>query len=171
MRIGLTRRMMVWCGAASMLLPAVSAVAAVDAYMIVVGAKQGAIKSDVVRPGTPAGAIHLTSVVKETPAATGATSGKRQHSVITITKEIDKASPLLAQALNSNETMKTVQIVFAGSGAGAGKVAQKIELTNATILSIRKAGNTEEIKLTYESIEVTYTNGGKTAMDDWNAPI
>jgi type VI protein secretion system component Hcp len=43
-------------------------------------------------------------------------------------------------------------------------------LTNATILSVRKAGGREQITLDYQAIEVTWTNGGKTATDDWNAP-
>ena len=43
-------------------------------------------------------------------------------------------------------------------------------LTNATIVSVRKSGETETIKLDYQSIEVTYAKGGKTMMDDWNAP-
>ena len=97
-------------------------------------------------------------------------TGKRQHSPITITKEIDKASPLLAQALATHKPLSQVQIVFQGSGSGASKVAQKIVLTNATILSIRKAGNTEQITLDYQTSEATWTDGGKTAMDDWSVP-
>lgn len=166
MRKGLTRRMMVLCAAASVLLPAVSAVAAVDYYITVVGTKQGQFKGEAVRAGAPTGSIHLTSVVKEMPVATG----KRQHSPITITKEVDSASPMFAQALVTNETLKLVQIVLQGTGAGAGKVAQKIVLTNARIMGIRKAGNAETITLDYESIEVTWTDGGKTAMDDWSTP-
>jgi type VI secretion system Hcp family effector len=159
--------LMVWCGAASMLLPAVNAVAAqVDMFITVVGTKQGQFKGEAVRAGAPAGSIHLTSVVREAPVATG----KRQHSPITITKEVDSASPKFAQALVTNETLKLVQIVFQGTGAGAGKVAQKIDLTNARVTGIRKAGGTETITLDYESIEVTWTDGGKTAMDDWSVP-
>jgi type VI secretion system secreted protein Hcp len=94
-------------------------------------------------------------------------SGKRQHSPITITKEIDRASPLLAQAMTGKEPLSQVTIVFGGSGSGAGKSAQKIVLTNATILSIRKAGNSEQITLDYQTIEVTYVSGSKSATDDW----
>lgn len=160
MRIGLTR-LMVLCGAASMLLPAANAVAAqVDMFITIDGIKGEAA----------GGAIHLTSVVHQMDASSGMATGKRQHNAITITKEVDSASPRFAQALATNETLKTVQIVFSGSGSGAGKVAQKIVLTNATILSIRKAGNTEQITLGYQTSEVTWTDGGKTAMDDWSVP-
>ena len=32
------------------------------------------------------------------------------------------------------------------------------------------AGNRKQITLDYQTIEVTYTNGGKSAMDDWESP-
>jgi type VI secretion system secreted protein Hcp len=163
MRIGLTRRLMVLCGVAGMFLPAANAVAAEDMFMTVVGAKQGAIKGE-----AAAGSIHLTGVVHQMDAASGMASGKRQHNPITITKEVDSASPKLFQASASNEVLSQVVIAFQGSGAG--DAAQKIVLTNATILSIRKAGKTEQITLDYQVIEVTYAKGGKTAMDDWSVP-
>jgi type VI protein secretion system component Hcp len=43
-------------------------------------------------------------------------------------------------------------------------------LTNAIISSVRKSGRNEQITFEYQAIEVTWTNGGKTATDDWNAP-
>jgi type VI secretion system secreted protein Hcp len=156
------------CGVVSALLPAAQAMAAVNAYMTITGSKQGAIKGAATPAGAPAGAIQLTSVVREAPVTTGMASGKRQHSPITITKEVDSASPKLFQASASNEVLSQVVIAFQGSGAG--DAAQKIVLTNATILSIRKAGKTEQITLDYQVIEVTYAKGGKTAMDDWSVP-
>jgi type VI protein secretion system component Hcp len=62
-----------------------------------------------------------------------------------------------------------VAIIFVG-GSGDTKTAQKIVLTNATILSVRKSGRNEQITFDYQAIEVTYAKGGKTATDDWNAP-
>ena len=166
MRMDRTGRLLVLCGALSALLPAVRAMAAVDAFLTVTGSKQGPIKGEAV-----GGQIHLSAVVHSTATATGATAGRRMHSTITITKEIDRASPSFAQALASNETMSQVVITFqGGSGAGAGKVAQKIVLSDATITAIRKSGNTEQITFEYQTIEVTYKGGGKTAIDDWTAP-
>jgi type VI secretion system secreted protein Hcp len=149
-------------GVVCALLPAVPAKAAVDAFMTVEGARQGPIKGDGMSEK-----IQLVSVVRDT--ATGMSTGRRMHSTITITKEIDAASPKFATALVSNETLKTVVITFEG-GSGGAKTAQRIVLTNATILSVRKAGGREQITLDYQAIEVTWTNGGKTATDDWNAP-
>ena len=69
--------------------------------------------------------------------------------------------------MTGKEPLSQVTIVFGGGGSGAGKAAQKIVLTNATILSIRKAGNSEQITLDYQTIEVTYVSGSKSATDDW----
>jgi type VI secretion system secreted protein Hcp len=156
------RKLFVLCGVISALLAAVPAMAAVDAYMTVKGAKQGPIKG-----GAPAGNIQVISVERDT--ATGMSTGKRMHSTITITKKVDIASPKLATALNSHETLSEVVITFHGV-SGDAKTAQKIVLTNATIVNVRYAGSNELITLDYQTIEVTYAKGGKTATDDWSTP-
>ena len=163
MRIVHAGRLFVLCGVVSALLTAVPAMAAVDAYMTVKGVKQGAIKGDAMSDS-----IKLISVVRDAPS--GLATGRRMHSTITITKEIDAASPKLAMASSSHETLSEVVITFEG-GSGGAKTAQMIVLTNATILSVRKAGRTEEITLDYQAIGVTWADGGKTATDDWEAPI
>jgi type VI secretion system secreted protein Hcp len=163
-RIVQAGRLFVLCGVVSVLLPTVQAIAAVDAFMTVEGVKQGPIKGNAMSEN-----IHLVSVVRDTPMATGMATGRRAHSTITIIKEVDAASPKLAMALNSNETLRQVAITFQG-GSGDEKTAQKIVLTNATILSVRKSGGNEQITLDYQAIEVTYAKGGKTAMDDWSTP-
>jgi type VI secretion system secreted protein Hcp len=158
MRIVYRRRLLLLCAVASALLTAVPAMAAVDAYMTIDG-----IKGE-----SPSGSIHLVSVARDT--ASGMSSGKRMHGTITIVKEIDKASPKLFSASTSHQTLGNVTINFSG-GSGDAKTAQKIVLTNAVILSVRKAGgNNEQITLDYSAIEVTYVKGGKTASDDWLAP-
>jgi type VI secretion system Hcp family effector len=148
-----------------MLLSAVPAHAAFDAYMTIKGAKQGQFTGDAM-----SGQIHLVNVVRDTPRETAMPTGRRVHSTITIWKEIDRATPKFAQALVSNETLTEVVITFNGPSGGA-KRAEKIVLSNATILSVRKAGgNNEMITLDYQNIEVTWTDGGKTATDDWEVP-
>ena len=158
-------RLIVLCSVVFAMLPAVPAHAAMDAYMTIKGSRQGPIKSDAM-----SGQIHLVRVVRDTPMAAAMPTGRRAHSTITIWKEIDRASPKLFQALSTNEVLSEVVITFNGGAAGA-KTAQKIVLTNATILSVRKAGgNNEMITLDYQNIEVTWTGGGKTATDDWETP-
>ena len=165
MRIARTARMVWMCGVLT-LLPAAQAVAAIDSYMTITGSKQGPIKGAAAKEGGSEGSIAVSAVMHESAPA-GAMAGKRQHSPITITKEIDQASPKLFQAMNTHEVLSEVTITFARSGSGAGKAAQKIVLTNATITSIRKVGNSEQITFDYPTIEVTWVSGGKTSMDDW----
>ena len=164
MRIVRAGQLLVLSTVVAVLLPAVPAHAAFDAYMTIKGSKQGQFKGEAMSDQ-----IRLVSVVRDTPRATAMPTGRRMHSTITITKEIDKASPMLAKAASTNELLSEVVITFTGGAAGA-KTAQKIVLTNATILSVRKAGGNEQITLDYQNIEVTWTDGGKTASDDWETP-
>jgi type VI protein secretion system component Hcp len=161
MRIVYAGRLLVLCGVICALLPAVPAMAAVNAHMTVKGVKQGSIKGDAMSENIP-----LVSVVRDT--ATGMSAGKRTHSTITVTKKLDKTSPNLATAASSAE-MLSVVITFEG-GSGDTKTAQRIVLTNAIVSSIRRSGENEQITFDYQAIEVTYAKGGKTAKDDWNAP-
>ena len=146
------------------MLQAAPAMAAFDAYLTIKGSKQGTIKSDAMSDS-----IKIVNVVRDTPMATGMATGRRAHATITIIKEVDKASPMLAMAASSNENLPEVTITFVG-GAAEEKTAQKIVLTNATILSVRKAGGNEQITFDYQAIEVTYAKGGKSAIDDWSVP-
>ena len=164
MRIVHLGRLFVLCGVLSALLPAVQARAAVDAFMTVKGFRGGPIKSDAMSENIP-----LVNVVRNTPMATGMAAGKRMHSTITVTKKIDAASPKLSMAASSNERLPEVAITFENRSTDM-KTAQKIVLTNANIVSIRKSGSNEQITFDYQTIEVTYAKGGKTMMDDWNTP-
>ncbi len=163
MRIVHAGRILVLCGAVAALLAAVPARAAVDAFMTLSGVKQGVIKGD---QGSEK--IQLVSVGRD--AATGMSSGKRQHSPIMITKKIDMASAKLAMASTSHETLGNVTITFDGVSRGT-RAVERITLTNATIISVRKSGGNEIITLDYQAIEVTWTDGGKTATDDWESPV
>jgi len=164
MRIVRASQLLVLSSVVAALLPAVPAHAAFDAYMTIKGSRQGQIKDDAMSDQ-----IRLVNVVRDTPMATAMPTGRRMHSTITITKEIDRASPMFAQALSTNEVLTEVVITFTGGARGA-KTAQRIVLTNASILSVRKAGGNEMITLDYQNIEVTWTDGGKTASDDWETP-
>jgi type VI secretion system secreted protein Hcp len=157
-------RLFVLCGVVSALLAAVPAMAEVNAYMTVKGVKQGLIKSE-----GGYDRIQLINVVRNASMGSDIPAGRRMHSTITVTKKVDVASPKLAAASSSGETLSEVVITFEGR-SGDAKTAQKIVLTNATISNIRWVGGNEEITFDYQNIEVTYASGGKTATDDWNAP-
>jgi type VI secretion system secreted protein Hcp len=98
----------------------------------------------------------------------GLPAGKRQWKPITIVKEIDSASPKLFQAFKQNEFLQ-VKVEFNPNG----KTPKTIELQGASIANLHnvRQGNreVEEVELTYQKIEVTYSNGKKSYADDWEA--
>jgi type VI secretion system secreted protein Hcp len=170
MRLTRAGRMILCVGIAAALLPSVSAVAAMDAYMTIKGAKQGQIVGGSAKEaGTSK--IQVSTVVHETLApASAALAGRRMHGTVTVVREVDSASPKLALALASNETLSQVVILFPAGSSSDEKAAQEVELTDAAIAGIEKTGNTEKITLSYQKIEVSYVKGSKSATDDWSVP-
>ena len=166
MRIRQVGRYMLRCGAV-MLFPGLQAAAAVNAYMTFENTAQGKMKGDPSRASSPE-RIPLISVARE--SSSGMATGKRMHKPFTITKDMDATSPMLKQALAKGGALGDVVIVYEGAGAGADKTAQKIVLKNAMVTAISMAGKAEQISLDYQTIEVTYTNGSKSAVDDWVSP-
>ena len=164
MRFGDIKRRVVTCVLVSAMLQAVPAMAAFDTYMTINGTKQGRFKGEAMSEK-----IALTSVSHDVKMASRMTTGRRQHGAITIRREIDAASPKLFQALSTNESLNDVTIVFHTTGGGAGKV-QTINLKNARVTAVRVSGRTETITIEYDTVFVTWTDGGKTATDDWEAP-
>jgi type VI secretion system secreted protein Hcp len=147
--------------------------AAIDAYMVIKGEKQGAIGS--ATTGAGAGKVSISdfsySAAAPQDKATGATTGRRMHGTITIVREVDKASPMLMRAMSTNEVLTSVDIMFTHPGAKGPEVFKTMHLTNAVISSIKPApgGKSEEITFTAETqnIETTTVKGGKTGIDDW----
>lgn len=79
----------------------------------------------------------VSEVVSPRDAASGLPTGKRQHKPMTITKELDKSSPKLAESVSSP-----------GSGGGAGKVSMH-DMTMS--------------KATFKEFTVTKRCGGKSS--------
>ena len=116
-------------------------------------------------------------------ATTGLPSGVRQHKPFTITKAIDKSSPLLNQALCSGEQLTSVKFTFFRTSVAGGKeIFYTIELANAIISSTRlwkpsvkdpmavaaNFGEYEEVSFVYEKIIWTWTPDGIEAQDSRN---
>jgi type VI protein secretion system component Hcp len=84
-------------------------------------------------------------------AATGMASGKRMHKPFTITKEVDKASPLLTKACASGQHYSEVDVQLA-SGA-------KYTLSDVMVSSVQKLSGgdrpMETVSFTYQKIEMT----------------
>ena len=172
---------------------------AMQAYLKLTGLKQGQIKGSITQ-NTRQDKIGVQAVNHQIQSprdpATGQPSGKRQHKPFIITKELDKSSPLLYQALVTNETISDWELQFfttainPQTGTGSEKNHYTVKLINATISSIdffmehtRKnaSGQTssfaeqqpeyEKVAFTYQKIVWTWNDGGITAEDDWEQPV
>jgi type VI secretion system secreted protein Hcp len=165
---------------------------ALNAYLSLKGQKQGDIKGSVTQKGRE-GKIMVIAVSHEIVSprdpASGLPTGKRMHKPYVITKELDKSTPLLYNALVNNENISAWELQFwrpqgatATTGVGTETQNYTVELTNANIASIafRMANNKhpdlmkfteyEEVAFTYQKIDWTWTDGGIMASDDWEAP-
>ena len=158
---------------------------AYEGYLIAKAQKQGQIKGSVTQKGREGwilvyGFHH--EIVSPRDAASGLATGKRQHKPLSITKEIDKSTPLLYQAFVNNENFSEVILRFFTSDLKvAGKEIQNytIKLINANIISIvddmannkiaenAKLPILEIISFSYQKIEWTWTDGAITATDSW----
>jgi len=160
---------------------------ALNAYLKLKGQKQGDIKGSVTQKGREDSiAIIAVSheIISPRDAASGLPTGKRMHKPFTVTKELDKATPLLYNVLVNNENITDWALNFwTPSATGAEKQHYTVKLTNANIaaIALRMSNNKhpelmkfaeyEEIAFTYQKIEWTWNDGGITAMDDWEAPV
>jgi type VI secretion system secreted protein Hcp len=165
---------------------------ALNAYLKLKGQTQGDIKGSVTQKGKQ-GSILVTGAIHEVLSprdpASGLPTGKRLHKPFVVHKPVDRSTPLLYAALVNNENLTLWELRFwrpksSGSyGVGVEQNHYTVKLTNAAIASIRfvmpstldpsNAGipEYEEVSFTYQKIEWTWTDGGITAMDDWEAPV
>jgi type VI secretion system secreted protein Hcp len=165
---------------------------ALNAYLKITGQKQGEIKGSVIQTGRK-DKIQVIAVSHEIVSprdpASGLPTGKRMHKALVITKELDKSSPLLYNALTNNENIKDWTLEFwtpqikASTGTGQEVQHYTIKLVNANIASITfrmpnnkhpdlmKFAEYEEVAFTYQKIIWTWNDGGVQAEDDWNTPV
>ncbi len=165
---------------------------ALNAYLKMKGQKSGEVKGSVTQKGRE-GKIMVVAysheIVSPRDAASGLPTGKRMHKPLVITKEIDKASPILYNILTTNENVPEFELQFwkpqssAAGGVGSEVQFYTIKLTNANIASIReymldnkipenmKIPPMEQVSFTYQKIEWTWVDGGITSEDDWEAPV
>jgi type VI secretion system secreted protein Hcp len=172
--------------ATALLVSVLPADAAMMAYAYIKGARSGPIKGSVTQKGREdsIGVIAFTHDVKTpTDPTTGAATGKRQHGVFKITKELDKSTPLLYNSWAINENLSEVTFKFwspnlkGGMGGGTEVQNYTVKLTNAHIVNIKselpnvrvpelmKLEQQEEVSFTYQRIDWTWNEGGITAND------
>ena len=130
--------------------------------VMITGAKQGTFST------TPIALTGLShEIISPRDPASGLPTGKRQHKPIVFTKQLDSTTPLLLNALVTNENLTSVLIGLLRNG----QLVATIKLTNANIADYTDNGDTEHWSLTYQKIEWTWVDGGITASDDWEAPV
>ena len=153
-------------------------------FMSLVGTKQGLITGEVVQRNHDKQHRLLAyshEIVSPRDPATGLATGRRQHQPFRIVKLVNQGSPLLMSALTSNETLSSVTVdIWNPSADGIEVKLYTYTLINAKIVSLRpwmpnradaSAASyppAEEIAFTYQTIRVTYVDGGIESVDDWN---
>ena len=124
-----------------------------------------------------------SGVITAREAGSGMATGRRQHQPLLIRKRIDKSTPLIAKALCNNEKIQAKFKFFRPSPTGDGTTQQfyTVELENGRVATqklvnpdvIVPATATEppleEVSFVFHTIEWTYTNGGISHEDTWNA--
>lgn len=166
--------------------------AALNAYLYLKGQKSGQIKGSVTQKGREDSIMVIAyehELKSPVDAKSGQATGRRQHGVFKITKEIDKSTPQLLSAWVNGETLTEFTLRFwtprvGGAIGGGGTEYQHftVKLTNARIVGVRsymqnnknpdlqRYAEAEEITFAYQKIEWTWMDGGITAADDWAAP-
>jgi type VI secretion system secreted protein Hcp len=111
---------------------------------------------------------------------TGQATGKRSHSPLKTVTRISKATPLLAQALGTNQILKKVEIFFWNTTqTGTEQNYFKITIENCRVVSRRLWSPNkldastasyiplEEVSFSYQKITWTFVNGGIEYQDTW----
>ena len=115
-------------------------------------------------------------------ATSGRSTGRRQHGTVKIWKEIDKATPVLAQALYDGSKLSSAQIRFwyaSPDGTEDNYFTCNLEGVRIQSHTVKQLHNRfdngkdmsveafDVFELAYENIEYTYNDGGITARDEW----
>lgn len=156
---------------------------ALNAYMRLTGQVQGEIKGSVTQAGREDSIMVIGynhEIVSPRDASSGLPTGKRQHQPLSITKEIDKSSPLLMNALINNEKITEMTLRF-WQPSKTGQEVQyfTIQLQDAAIVDINQEmlnnkypenmqhKEREHISFVYQTITWTYEDGGISTSDHW----
>ena len=156
---------------------------ALNANLRVEGQKQGVIKGSVLQKGREDSILVIAfnhEVLSPRDLVSGQPTGQRQHKFLTITKEIDRATPLLLNAFVTNELLKKWELRFwRPMPSVIDKQFFTIQLLNASITDIKMEmlnnaypenlnhKECEHISFSYQKISWTYEEGALTAADDW----
>jgi type VI secretion system secreted protein Hcp len=156
-------------------------------YITIQGKNQGAIKGDVTLKGHEGAILGLAlshEIVSPRDPASGLPTGKRMHKPLTLTTPWGSATPKLLTAMYNNETLTSVHMSFwRPTPAGVEAQFMTIDLTNASVAdfvsrvpntsdpNLAKVQEYHDISFTYQKITTTFTVGGISATDDWEAHV
>ncbi|MDZ3992505.1 Hcp family type VI secretion system effector [Pseudomonas sp. Teo4] len=123
-------------------------------------------------------------VTVPTDPQSGQPSGQRVHKPLIFTSSLNKATPLMYQALTTGERLPKVEICwYRTSVEGKQEHFFTTSLEDATIVEINTvlphAQNKEhenftqliEVSLSYRKITWTHTIAGTEGSDDWRQPV
>ncbi len=122
------------------------------------------------------------TVLIPTNPQNGQPSGPRRHEQLVVTKNFDKSSPLLYNALTSGELMDCEIKWFRTAADGTSEHYFTTKLTDAVIVDINacmahcqdptteRFGHEERVALNYRKIEWRHETAGTSGEDDWRKP-
>lgn len=166
-------------------LPTLPHGSAADAYLAVVGRKQGPLKGESETPG------HVDEIAViawrwgvSSPTATGSSqaTGRRMYDVLEIDKLVDGSSTRLLNSLGNNEDLKSATLALRKAGTGEDDYF-KITLELARIVACRmqsspSGGLYETVSIAYQKITMEYSpqqaggakGAGSSFTDEWYQP-
>jgi type VI secretion system secreted protein Hcp len=121
---------------------------------------------------------HEVTMVAAPPGGGGGGAGKRQHKPLVITKELDKASPILLKACATGQHFPELTLDAFRTRGGKKEVYLTVTLENVMITSFRTSGEgttkpitstgeeTEQISFVFEKIVWNYRDQGVIFEDD-----
>ena len=159
-----------------------AASAAETVHCTVTGAVQGAIQGD--SDITSQGRANTIQAYDFHHLVTAPSTGAVQHENIIMSKKIDKATVKLWKALDTRESMSWDCKFYRPNPSGDGTTEQfyTVTLGNARLIAIEPiVANTldatnsaypamERVRLSYQTMTVTYTNGGATYQLNTGTP-
>jgi len=125
----------------------------------------------------------MTNVAVPTDPQSGQPTGQRVHLPTTLTKQFDKASPLLWQALASGELLQLEMKFFRTNVAGQQEhyftiswedailVGGKGSIPNCLDLDNKNFSHMEDWSFSYRKVTWTHEKAGTSGSDDWRKPL
>lgn len=109
----------------------------------------------------------------------GQATGRRQHKPLTVVKPLDKASPMLFQALVQNQEIEaTLEFWRDKRGSGGREKYYTYKITKGRVVALSQfaaddedpksnKGAQEKVSFVFDKIIVTWVDGGIEAEDHW----